>query len=516
MNKLLHSSETTFPVFIFFKMKNEKILFGVLFFAVQTRVSIISKEKIVMQVCNEEFNFANTNINVVMVGATNSGKSTTIGHLLYKNSERVNNNNNNTPFEENLLHDDVRHKYKEYFKNTIRTTTVQISTRKYNFAVTDTPGFEKYSKNLIRGATAADAAIFTFDISEKLDINLTRDQFIYTFALGINQLIICINKMESVNYSQQKFENFVNEIKIHLHKVGYKENESINFIPISAWTGENLTSQTTENLKWFNGNTLLESMNEITLPKRHHEKELRFLVLDIYNINECEEILAGVVLSGTINVNSSLCLGPVQGQERPLIKINSMEKFHRPIQQASAGDDIAICINIYYKIKRGAILTDHSHPPPIASSITAQIIILANIPGEIRNGYSPIIYIHGQTDNFRFDEIKQKISKKNSKNSPPEITPKYITKSDCAIVEMRPQIFGPLNVSIETFNRFSYLGRFILKDSGRIIGIGRVNNVITGKYTYSLKNRPAQVVKVNSEGFFTKPAMKNDIPMDLS
>merc|ERR1711990_280661 len=237
-------------------------------------------------------------VNLVVIGHVDAGKSTSTGHMIYKCGG----------IEQRTL-DKFEKEAKEIGKESFkyawvldklksereRGITIDISlwkfqTKKYYFTIIDAPGHRDFIKNMITGTSQADCAILMiaspqgeFEAGISKD-GQTREHALLSFTLGVKQMIVCMNKMDekTVSYSQERYEEIKKEVEGSIKKVGYKP-DTIPFIPISGWIGDNMLDRST-NMPWYKGPTLMEALDKITPPQRPLEKPLRLPLQDVYKI----------------------------------------------------------------------------------------------------------------------------------------------------------------------------------------------------------------------------------------
>ncbi len=221
-------------------------------------------------------------LNLIIMGHVDHGKSTTTGHLLYlagaidertiKAFEEEAEKMGKGTFKYAWVLDNLKEERERGV--TIDLRFLKFDTKKFNYTVIDAPGHRDFVKNMITGASQADAAVL-FCSAKKGEFEAgigpggqTREHAFLAFTLGIRQLIVAVNKMDdiSVNYSKERYEEIKNEVSRMLRMVGFKI-EKINFIPVSGWTGENLIKKT-EKLPWYTGPTLIEALRPPRSPSK--------------------------------------------------------------------------------------------------------------------------------------------------------------------------------------------------------------------------------------------------------
>ncbi|HDN01752.1 MAG TPA: elongation factor 1-alpha, partial [Candidatus Bathyarchaeota archaeon] len=297
----------------------------------------------------------------------------------------------------------------------------------------------------------------------------TREHIFLIRTLGINQLIVAINKMdeETVKYSQDRFEELKAEVSDLLKKVGYDVSK-IPFVPTSGWEGDNVVKKS-ENMPWYKGPTIYELLDKLQPPPKPIDKPLRIPIQDVYTITGVGVVPVGRVESGVLKPNTKIIVEPI-GE---IAEVKSIEMHHERLEQAVPGDNIGFNIKGIEKrkLKRGMVVGYPDNPPTVAKEFTAQIIVMQH-PTAIAPGYTPVIHIHTAT---MACEIYEFVDKRDPKTGAViEKSPKYLKAGDSAVVKMRP--IKPLVV--EKFKDFPALGRFAIRDMGMTIGAGIVLEVV--------------------------------------
>eukprot|EP01098_Paradermamoeba_levis_P015816 TRINITY_DN823_c0_g1_i1.p1 TRINITY_DN823_c0_g1~~TRINITY_DN823_c0_g1_i1.p1 ORF type:complete len:315 (-),score=109.42 TRINITY_DN823_c0_g1_i1:346-1290(-) len=280
----------------------------------------------------------------------------------------------------------------------INISLMRFETNNLEVTIIDAPGHRDFIKNMITGTSQADCAVlmvaspigeFEAGFSSQ---GQTREHLLLAYTLGVKQLIVVVNKMDekTVNYSKDRFDEIKNELSLHLRKVGYNP-EKVPFIPLSGWTGDNLT-QPSPNLSWYNGPTLLEALDALVPPDRPVNKPLRIPIQDVYKIGGIGTVPVGRVESGVLKPGQSVAFAPGSITS----DVRSIEKHHKEIDQAIPGDNIGFNIrNVGVgELRRGMVCGDAKNNPPMeAADFTAHIVVLDH-PGTIQFGYSPVLDCH--------------------------------------------------------------------------------------------------------------------------
>jgi len=448
-------------------------------------------------------------INIVVIGHVDSGKSTTTGHLIYQcggidkrtieKFEKEAQDMGKGSFKYAWVLDKLKAERERGI--TIDIALWKFETPKYYITIIDAPGHRDFIKNMITGTSQADCGIliiasgvgeFEAGISKN---GQTREHALLAYTLGVKQLIVACNKMDSTEppYSQARFEEISKEVAGFIKKVGYNP-ASVPFVPISGWHGDNMIGTST-NMGWYkgwsverkegkaSGTTLLEALDSIIPPARPTDKPLRLPLQDVYKIGGIGTVPVGRVETGIIKPGMVVTFAPVQ----LTTEVKSVEMHHESLAEATPGDNVGFNIkNVSVKdIRRGYVASDSKNKPAVGvADFTAQVIVL-NHPGQIANGYSPVLDCHTAHIACKFAEIKEKVDRRTGKST--EDQPKFIKSGDAAIVTLIPS--KPL--CVEPFSEFPPLGRFAVRDMRQTVAVG-VIKATTAKEAAGVVTKAAQ------------------------
>merc|ERR1711935_356231 len=325
-------------------------------------------------------------------------------------------------------------------------------------------------KNMITGTSQADVAILVIDSSQggfEAGISKdgqTREHALLAFTLGVKQMIVCCNKMDdkTVNYDQKRYKEIKEEVAGYLKKVGYKPMK-IPFVPISGWAGDNMIEKS-PNMPWYKGPYLLEALDNVSPPKRSTDKALRLPLQDVYKIGGIGTVPVGRVETGVIKPGMNAMFAPAG----IVAEIKSVEMHHESLPEAVPGDNVGFNVkNVAVKdLRRGFVASDSkSNPATGAASFKAQVIVM-NHPGQISNGYSPVLDCHTAHVACKFANIKEKMDRRSGKVL--EANPKFIKTGDACIVDLVPS--KPM--CVESFTEYPPLGRFAVRDMRQTVAVG--------------------------------------------
>jgi elongation factor 1-alpha len=272
---------------------------------------------------------------------------------------------------------------------------------------------------------------------------------------------------KTVKYAESRYNEIKSEVSAYLKKVGYKPMK-IPFVPISGWEGDNMIEKST-NMPWYKGPCLLEALDTVTPPKRPTEKPLRLPLQDVYKIGGIGTVPVGRVETGIIKPGIHAMFAPAG----IVAEIKSVEMHHESLPEAVPGDNVGFNVkNVAVKdLRRGFVASDSKNEPACgAASFEAQVIVM-NHPGQISNGYSPVLDCHTAHVACKFEKIKEKMDRRSGKSL--ETDPKFVKTGDACIVDLVPT--KPL--CVETFTDFPPLGRFAVRDMRQTVAVGVIKSV---------------------------------------
>ncbi|MCL4323049.1 MAG: translation elongation factor EF-1 subunit alpha [Candidatus Thermoplasmatota archaeon] len=416
-------------------------------------------------------------INLVTIGHVDHGKSTLVGRLLFEHGEipqhiiddykKQADEKGKATFEFAWVMD----RYKEERERgvTIDLSHRKFETDKYYFTIIDAPGHRDFVKNMITGTSQADAAMLVISAREGEGIMAqTREHAFLAKTLGVQQIIVVANKMDSVQppYSEKRFTEVKAEIEKFMASVGYR---NFPIIPISGYKGDNITKKS-ENMKWYSGQTLLEALETLKVPEKPTNKPLRLPVQDVYSITGIGTVPVGRVETGVIKPGDKVIFMPANKQG----EVKSVEMHHESLPSAEPGDNVGFNVRGIAKndVKRGDVCGPVNAPPTVAKSFTAQIVVL-NHPSVIAVGYKPVFHVHTTQVACRFEELVKTINPKDGTTK--ENNPQFLKTGDIAVVKVVPD--KPL--VIEKVAEFPQLGRFAIRDMGQTVAAGLCQEVET-------------------------------------
>ena len=415
-----------------------------------------------------------THMNVVFIGHVDHGKSTTVGRIMFdsgtideqalrKLKEKAA-ELGKAGFEFAFVMDNLKEERERGV--TIDLSHKKLITDKYEFTIIDAPGHKDFIKNMITGASQADAGVLVVAANDGV-MAQTKEHVFLSRTLGVNQMIIAVNKMDikGVEFAEARFEEVKKTVGDLLKSVGFKPDQ-IPFIPIASLTGDNVVKKS-ENMPWFKGKTLLETMNDLTPPEKPTNLPLRMPIQDVYNITGIGVVPVGKVETGVMKVGDKVIIVPARDGKGISGEVKSIEMHHEQLQTAEPGDNCGFSVRGIGKkdIARGDVLGHTSNPPTVAEEFTAQIVVL-NHPSVITVGYTPVFHIHTAQVACQFLAIEKKLNPATGEVL--EENPDFIRNGDAAIVRLKP--VQPL--CIEKQAEIPQMSRFAIRDSGATVSAG--------------------------------------------
>ena len=412
-------------------------------------------------------------LNLVFIGHVDSGKSTTVGRILYETgaiSEQVLNRMKEeaaklgkATFEFAFVMDSLKEERERGV--TIDIAHKEFETPKYHCTIIDAPGHRDFVKNMITGASQADAAVLVVSVKDGVQPQ-TKEHAFLAKVLGINQIAINMNKMDAVNYSQADYDKVKADVENLLKGIGYDVSK-VKFIAASGYAGDNVTKKS-DKMPWYTGPTILEIIDTFTAPPKPVDKALRLPIQDVFTITGHGTVPVGRVETGVMKPNTNVVVMPSGAKG----EVKKIEMHHQELTEANPGDNVGFNLKGVDKkdIKRGDVLGPTDNPPTVAAEFTAQVVVL-NHPTAISVGYTPVFHIHTAQFAGRVTEI---VEKKDPKTGQPvEGKVDFIKTGDVAVLKIQP--LKP--IVVEKFSDFAPLGRFAIRDMGQTVAAGVVLDV---------------------------------------
>ena len=393
-------------------------------------------------------------INLVIIGHKDHGKSTLIGRLLYDSKaipeQKIREIKEETQrtgrgrFKFAYLLDSLEEERKGGL--TIDIMHTPFKTSKHLYTIIDCPGHKEFIKNMITGASQADAAVLVISAKEGIE-DQTKQHAYLVKILGIKQLVVAVNKMDEINYDQSIFQEILERLNRFLDSLDYK---NVPTIPLSALTGDNVFKKSRK-MAWYDGTTFIDALDQnITPPALPTDKPLRGFVQDVYD-TEKGKIIICKIETGSIETGKDLFFSP--STQKGLIK--KIELFGKEVDRAEPGDSVELSVGGVDQIRRGEVISYPQNKAEIIQSFTAQIIVLTDI--QIEN--NDVLKIRYGTA-----ERKCKVQKILEKMDPINLTTQQKLHGGLKDGDIARVKFSTLDPTcLEKYSEIPQLGRFVVE-----------------------------------------------------
>lgn len=411
-------------------------------------------------------------INIVFIGHVDHGKSTAVGRMMYDSGNLDENTLRKLKtkaqelgkagFEFAFVMDNLKEERERGV--TIDLSHKKFITQKYEYTIIDAPGHRDFIKNMITGASQADVAILVVAATDSV-MAQTKEHLFLAKTLGVGQIAILVNKMDAVDYAEDKFNKVKEDVSTLLKTVGYNPDE-IAFIPASALQGDNIAKKS-DKTTWYKGPTLLEQLDIFKEPEKPVDLPLRLPLQDVYNIAGIGVVPVGRVETGKMKIGDKVVVMPARDGKGVTGEVRSIEMHHEQIQEAIPGDNVGFSVRGIGKkdIARGDVLGTVDNPPTLAQEFTAQIVVL-NHPSVLAPGYTPVFHIHTAQIPCKITELIEQIDPISGEVVKEK--PDMLKNGDAARVKVVPK--QPL--VIEKQSEIPHMARFAIRDAGQTVAAG--------------------------------------------
>ena len=415
---------------------------------------------------------AKPHINLVFIGHVDHGKSTTVGRLLYDsgaiNEQALRKLKEKAEelgkggFEFAFVMDNLKEERERGV--TIDLAHKKFVSDKYEFTIIDAPGHKDFIKNIITGASQADAAVLVVAASDGV-MEQTKEHIWLSRTLGVGQMIIAVNKMDAVKFDQTKFNKVKDEVTGVLKTAGYNP-ANIAFVPVASLHGDNIVKKSA-NMSWYTGPTLREQLDLFKEPEKPTQLPLRLPLQDVYNITGIGVVPVGRVETGIMKIGDKVIVVPGREGKGITGEVKTIEMHHEQVTQAEPGDNVGFNVRGIGKkdIARGDVLGHVDSPPTVVSEFTAQVVIL-NHPTVLTVGYTPVFHVHTAQVACQITELVRKINPATGETL--QEKPDMLKNGDAAIIKVKPT--KPM--VIETQKNIPHMARFAIRDAGSTVAAG--------------------------------------------
>lgn len=422
---------------------------------------------------------------IVVIGHVDAGKSTLMGRLLCDLGE---------------VSQKTLHKYEQESKKigkqsfmyawvldetgeervrgiTMDVGRAQFETKTKKVVILDAPGHADFIPNMITGAGQADVALLVIDATRGefesgFDFGgQTREHALLVRSLGVSQLAVAVNKLDTSNWSQERFDEITKKLKAFLKQAGFKDSD-VTYVPCSGLNGTNLVKSPTEPelLKWYKGLCLLDVIDKFNVPDRPVSKPLRMSINDVFKGTGSGFCVAGRIENGMISKGDKVLVCPTkEAADVRGVSINDMSS-----NIAFAGDQVIVTLSgvDMQNVSIGYILSDPVQQVPVTTKFEARIVVF-NVKVPITKGYPILIHYQSLVESAHIVKLKAQLNKTTGELVKKK--PRVLGNNSVAVVEI--QVSKP--ICIERYKDVKELGRVMLRVAGVTIAAGLVTDVIT-------------------------------------
>ncbi|KAF7230430.1 HBS1-like protein isoform X1 [Nothobranchius furzeri] len=422
-------------------------------------------------------------LNLVVIGHVDAGKSTLMGHLLYL----LGNVNKRT-----------MHKYEQESKKAgkasfayawvldetgeerDRGVTMDVGMTKFEtnskvVTLMDAPGHKDFIPNMITGAAQADVAVLVVDASRgEFEAGFeaggqTREHALLVRSLGVTQLAVAVNKMDQVNWQQERFQEITSKLGHFLKQAGFKESD-VFFVPTSGLSGENLVTRSTASqlTSWYSGPSLLEQIDAFKAPQRSVDKPFRLCVSDVFKDQGSGFCVTGKIEAGYIQTGDRILAMP----PNETCTVKGITLHDEALDWAVAGDHVSLTVTgmDIIKINVGCVFCNPKEPIRACTRFRARILLF-NIELPVTQGFPVLLHYQTVSEPATIRKLISVLHK--SSGEVLKKKPKCLNKGMNAIVEIQTQ----RPVSLELYKDYKELGRFMLRYVGSTIAAGVVTEI---------------------------------------
>lgn len=421
------------------------------------------------------------NMNVVFVGHVDAGKSTTVGQLLFTSGgvseqemaklKAEAEKHGKAGFEFAYVMDKIKEERERGV--TIDLAYKKIMTNKYQITIIDAPGHRDFVKNMITGASQADAAFLVIAAPSGVQPQTTEHLWLLR-TMGVKNLAVIINKMDEVEYSEEKYNQVKEDVSKLLKGVGVNP-ETTEFIAASGLKGDNVTKKS-ENMSWYKGPTVMEQFDAFPAPELPTELTMRMPVQDVYEITGIGTVPVGKIETGVMKKGMKVKVLPGRTGKGIEGELRTIEAHHEQLDSADAGDNVGINIRGVGKkdIARGDVVCEAANPIPVVEEFVATITVI-NHPTVLAKGYTPVFHVHTAQVPCQFTELVAQINPANGEVI--KENPDFLKNGDTARVRIKPQ--G--NLCLETNKDNPFMSRFAVRDAGATVAAGMCTEIVSKK-----------------------------------
>lgn len=425
---------------------------------------------------------ATRGVNMVVIGHVDAGKSTLMGHLLFllgrvtKKAMHKHERESEIAGKGSFSFAWVMDAHEE---ERLRGVTMDVAVQHFTcpngrpVTVLDAPGHRDFVPNMITGAAQADVGVLVvnatkgeFERGFKSD-GQTKEHTLLARSLGVEQLIVAVNKMDTVGWAQSRFDYIKMELEVFLRQAGYSKR-NVRFVPISGMKGDNIVELNVKRLQeWYTGPTLVQSIEQFEPVARDHDKPFRMTISDVYQDERLGLAVGGKVEAGVLAGRDKLLVMPI-GE---ICTVKNISRHGERVDWASAGDnvDVGLLDIDPHSLMVGSVLCDPQHPISVCDRVRGRIVVF-NVTYPITKGYGVVLHTQSINESAHISKL---VSLLDRSGDVKKRRPRCISDKSTAVVEIR----FDRPVCLELFSKYRALGRFTLRDRGRTIACGVVEKL---------------------------------------
>ncbi|CAI5738927.1 unnamed protein product [Hyaloperonospora brassicae] len=431
----------------------------------------------------EARNGGKTKISMVVIGHVDAGKSTITGHLLYKlgyvskrlmhKYEKESREAGKSSFAYAWVMDADEQERSRGVTMDVGTSYFETATK--HVTLLDAPGHRDFIPKMIAGAAQADVAVLVvpavtgeFEAAFE-NSGQTKEHALLVRSLGVAQMVVAINKMDTINWDKERFDHIVKSLSTFLQNAGYRP-KNLRFVPVSGMTGINLEKTGgVEEGSWYSGPSLVEAIDSFAPPQRQISKPFRMTVSDVSKSLSLGQSISGRVYAGAAAVGDSFLLMPIGLH----LAVKGIEQDGKSCTLARAGDTIEMGVTGIDQtaLTTGSILCSIASPVRLAKKFEAKIMTMPTMEVPLVKGTYVTIHMHNIDEPVNVTRL---VSVLNKTGEVGRKKPRCITRECSAVV----QITCHRSVCLETFADYRQLGRFTLRDRGKTLAAGIVTEII--------------------------------------
>ena len=421
------------------------------------------------------------NMNVIFVGHVDAGKSTIVGRMLFDTGavseqemtklRQEAEKHGKIGFEFAYVMDRIKEERERGV--TIDLAYRKILTQKYQITIIDAPGHRDFVKNMITGASQADCAFLVIAAPAGVQPQTTEHLWLLR-TMGVKSIAVAINKMDAVEYKEDRFNKVKKEVGELLQGVGINP-ETTPFLACSGLKGDNVAKKS-DKMPWYKGPTVLEQFDQFPPSKLPTDLPMRMPVQDVYEITGIGTVPVGKIETGIMKVGQKVIVLPGRTGKGIEGDVKSIEMHHEALTEGIAGDNVGINIRGVGKkdIARGDVICDAAKPSNVVEEFIATITVI-NHQTVLAKGYTPVFHVHTAQVPCQFVELIEQIDPRTGEVI--KKNPDFLKNGDSAKVRIKPQ--G--NLCLETQKENPYMSRFAVRDAGSTVAAGICTEIVKKK-----------------------------------